>query len=67
MCEVNQLGEIRVSIPNKLHKELKQIALDRGTTLKQLIVDVFGRYTEGYRQQKSTTGKVEKEVRYGEA
>jgi len=61
------LGEIRGSIPNKLHKELKQIALDRGTTLKQLIVDIFERYTVEYRQQKSTTGKVRKEVRYGKA
>lgn len=57
VCEVNQLGEIRVSISKELHKELKQIALDKGTSLKQLIVDVFGRYTEGYRQQKNTSGK----------
>ena len=55
MCEVNQLGEIRVSIPNELHKELKQMALDRGISLKQLIVDIFERYTREYRQQKSTT------------
>lgn len=56
------MGEIRCPIPNKLHKELKQVALDRGTTLKQLIVDIFERYTEEHRQQKSLTIKMEKEV-----
>jgi predicted DNA-binding ribbon-helix-helix protein len=57
MCEVNQLGEIRGSIPNKLHKELKKIALDREITLKQLIVDILERYTEEERRQKNTSGK----------
>jgi len=52
MCEVNQLGEIRLSISNKLHKELKQMALNRGVSLKQLIVDIFERYTEEDRQRK---------------
>ena len=56
------MGEIRVSISNELHKELKQMVLDRGISLKQLIVDIFERYTEEDRQQKSTTGKGKKEV-----
>ncbi len=50
------MGEIRVAISNELHKELKQIALDKGTSLKQLIVDIFARYAKEHGQQKSTTG-----------
>ena len=50
------MGEIRVPVNNELHKELKQIALDKGTSLKQLIVDIFARYVKEHSQQKSTTG-----------
>jgi len=63
MCEVNQLGEIRVSISNGLHKELKQVALDRGITLKQLIIEVFERCAEEDRQPRSTISKGKKEVK----
>lgn len=47
------MGEIRLSIPNNLHKELKQIALDKGITLKQLIIDIFEEYTKVRKQNKS--------------
>ncbi len=56
------MGEIRFAISNELHKELKQMALDRGITLKQLIVDVFEQYTEEDKQQKSMNSKGVKEV-----
>jgi len=46
MIEVTQLGELRFSIPDKLHKELKKIALDKSVSLKQLIVDIFELYTK---------------------
>ena len=39
------MGELRLSIPKELHKELKQKALDKGITLKQLILDIFQNYT----------------------
>ena len=56
------MGEVRLSISNKLHKELKQMALNRGVSLKQLIVDIFERYTEEDKQQKSMTDKGKKQV-----
>ena len=46
------MGEIRLSIPNELHKELKQIALNKEISLKQLIVGVLERYTREEKQQK---------------
>ncbi len=55
------MGEIRFPISDELHKELKQIALDRGVSLKKLIVDIFKRYTEVNRRDKNAIGKVEKE------
>lgn len=57
------MGEIRFSISDELHKELKQIALDRGISLKQLIADIFKRYTELDRRDKGMIGKGEKEVK----
>lgn len=59
VCEVNQLGEIRVSIPDQLHRELKQVALDKGTSLKQLIVDVLQLYTS---KEDQGNGSNEKEA-----
>lgn len=56
------MGEIRISISNELHKDLKQMALDKGVSLKQLIVDIFERYTKEGGQQKSTADKEKKEV-----
>jgi predicted HicB family RNase H-like nuclease len=38
------VGELRVQIPNELHKKLKQLALDKGVTLKKLIADILGEY-----------------------
>ncbi len=40
------MGELRFSIPDKLHKELKKIAVDKGVSLKQLITDIFELYTK---------------------
>lgn len=40
------MGELRIVIPNELHKELKQVALDKGITLKQLILEIFESYTK---------------------
>ena len=44
--EVTQLGELRLAIPDKLHKELKRIALDKGVSLKRLINDIVESYTK---------------------
>ncbi len=46
------MGELRLSIPNKLHKELKQRALDKGVSLKQLILDIFENYTSKRKTEK---------------
>ena len=46
VIEVTQLGELRFSIPDKLHKELKKIAINKGVSLKQLITDIFELYTK---------------------
>lgn len=46
VCEVTHLGELRLFIPDKLHKRLKKIAIDRGISLKQLIADIFELYTK---------------------
>ncbi len=40
------MGELRFSIPDKLHKELKKIALDKSVSLKQLITDICKLYTK---------------------
>jgi len=52
------MGELRLSIPNELHKELKQRALDKGVSLKQLIFDIFENYTD---KRKSETSEMNKE------
>ena len=41
VIEVTQLGELRFSIPDKLHKELKRMALDKGVSLKRLLTDIL--------------------------
>ncbi|GAI39121.1 unnamed protein product [marine sediment metagenome] len=52
------MGELRLSIPNELHKELKQKALDKGISLKQLIIDIFKSYTG---EKKSEASKIRRE------
>ena len=47
VIEVTQLGELRFSIPDKIHKELKKIALDKGVSLKRLLIDICELYTKG--------------------
>jgi hypothetical protein len=39
------MGELRFGIPNELHKTLKKKALDKGISLKQLIIDILDGYT----------------------
>ncbi len=39
------MGELRLLIPNGLHKSLKKRALDKGISLKQLIVNILEGYT----------------------
>ena len=51
------MGELRLSIPNELHKELKQRALDKGVSLKQLILDIFENYTG---KRKTETSKIKR-------
>lgn len=46
VCGVKQLGELRVRIPNELHKALKQLALDRSITLKNLIINILEEYVK---------------------
>lgn len=46
VIEVTQLGELRFSIPPKIHKELKKIALDKGVSLKRLLIDICELYTK---------------------
>ena len=46
VCEVTHLGELRLVIPDKLHKKLKKIAVDKEISLKQLITDLFELYTK---------------------
>jgi predicted HicB family RNase H-like nuclease len=42
----HHMGELRISIPDELHKKLKQRALNREMTLKQLVIDLLADYTE---------------------
>lgn len=46
------MGELRVHIPNGLHKALKQIALDKGVTLKKLIIDILEEYVIDTRKRR---------------
>ena len=38
------MGEIRISLPNDLHKQLRRMALDDGTSLKDLVAKVLKAY-----------------------
>ncbi|NQT74463.1 MAG: hypothetical protein HQ553_17120 [Chloroflexi bacterium] len=56
VSEVRKLGELRLTIPNGLHKKLKLIALEKESSLKQLIIDVLEGYTQNtQKQQKEET------------
>lgn len=57
-CEVYHMGELRLSIPNELHKELKQRALDKEVSLKRLILDILESYTG---KQSSEASELKKE------
>ena len=52
------MGELRLYIPNEIHKELKKRALDKGVSLKQLILDIFDTYTA---KRKSEADKINEE------
>ena len=52
------MGELRLSIPNELHKELKQRALDKEVSLKRLILDILESYTG---KQSSEASELKKE------
>jgi len=41
------MGEVRISIPDDLHKKLKMIALEEGTSLKDLVITVLKAYAKG--------------------
>lgn len=41
------MGELRVTISDVLHRELKRKALDRGITLKKLVIDTLEREIRG--------------------
>lgn len=53
------MGELRLSIANELHKALKQKALDKGVSLKQLILDILENYTG---KSKTETSEINKEA-----
>jgi hypothetical protein len=57
VCEVIHLGELRLSIPDKLHKKLKKIAIDRGVTLKELTTDIFELFTEDTKNKVKKSSK----------
>ena len=38
------MGELRISLPNDLHKQLRRMALDDGTSLKDLVAKVLKAY-----------------------
>jgi len=38
------MGELRISLPNDLHKQLRRMALDDGTSLKDLVSKVLKAY-----------------------
>jgi len=38
------MGELRISLPNDLHKQLRRMALDDGTSLKELVAKVLKAY-----------------------
>jgi predicted HicB family RNase H-like nuclease len=46
------MGELRVNIPNELHKELKRKALDKGISLKQLVIDILESHTNDKKVKK---------------
>ena len=51
VCEVIPMGELRVRIPNELHKALKQEALNKGTTLKKLVTNILEKYIKSLRER----------------
>ena len=52
------MGELRLPIPDELHISLKKKALDKGISLKQLIINILQGYTV---QDKSEANEVIKE------
>ena len=40
------MGELRISIPDDLHKQLKKMALDEGSSLKKVVIQVLKAYAE---------------------
>jgi hypothetical protein len=44
LYEVIDMGEIRVRIPQKMHKKLKQKAIEEDTTLKEIIIKALNEY-----------------------
>lgn len=40
LMEELEVGELRVDIPDNLHKALKRRALDEGSTLKELVTKI---------------------------
>jgi predicted HicB family RNase H-like nuclease len=44
------MGELRVTIPDELHKALKQEALNKGTTLKKLVTNILEKYVKDMRK-----------------
>ncbi len=52
------MGELRLSIPNGIHKRLTQKALDREISLKKLIIDILEGYTG---HERSEDNEIKKE------
>lgn len=45
MNEMTPMGELRLVISDQLHRKLKQIALEKNTTLKGLVATILTEYT----------------------
>ncbi|MBI4303491.1 MAG: hypothetical protein HY665_04040 [Chloroflexi bacterium] len=55
------MGELRVDIPNDIHKALRKIAVDENSSLKQLVVNVLHDYLEA--KSKSNVASVDGDSR----
>jgi hypothetical protein len=55
-----EMGELRIDVPNELHKSLKRVALDKGISLKVLIPEIFSLYIKEQKRKEASPQKEDK-------
>lgn len=55
VMKVSTMGNVRITIPDQLHKDLKHISIDEKMALKELIVKALQKYRDGKRNQRNNS------------